>query len=279
MEAKHGSLGRAMLAARKAMRVSKAPARPLFSSLRDGMQRLVDVILTRLDPATLQTRTLVSNLERTAKGWNVTANASANSFDAVILAIPANTTGSLLARACPRAAEELRAIQYSSSITASLIYDEKVVASLPPGFGFLVPRTERRRMLACTFVHNKFPHRAPPDRAIVRCFLGGSRDEAVLSLSESEILEVLRCELKEILGLAADPLAVRIYKWPQAMAQYGVGHLERLDRIAQAVKEVPGLALAGNGYRGIGVPDCVRSGREAAAQMLTSIGLAGRSAS
>jgi oxygen-dependent protoporphyrinogen oxidase len=165
-----------------------------------------------------------------------------------------------------RLASELAAIRYSSSITVTLGYDENVRRSLPPGFGFLVPRSEGRRMLAATFVHNKFAGRAPENRAIVRCFLGGARDEAILNSKEDEILRIVRVELKEILGLAADPLFARVYKWRNTMAQYEVGHLERIQRI-------PGFVLAGNAFTGIGVPDCVRSGTQAADQLSSVFGL------
>jgi oxygen-dependent protoporphyrinogen oxidase len=158
-------------------------------------------------------------------------------------------------------------------VTVTLGYDEKVRRSLPPGFGFLVPRSEGRRMLAATFVHNKFPHRAPENRAIVRCFLGGARDEQILQSSEEEILEIVRRELREIIGLNADPLFARVYKWKAAMAQYTVGHLERLQHIESLRQQLPTLALAGNGYNGIGVPDCVRSGTEAAIKVLDSMGV------
>jgi oxygen-dependent protoporphyrinogen oxidase len=152
-------------------------------------------------------------------------------------------------------ADELTAIRYSSSVTVTLGYGENVRKCLPPGFGFLVPRSEGTRMLAATFVHNKFPHRAPPDRALIRCFLGGSRDEQVLELSDQQILDIVRSELKKIIKLDTDPLFARVYRWKGSMAQYGVGHLERLERIEHLRLKLPGLALAGNGYSGIGVPD------------------------
>jgi len=133
-----------------------------------------------------------------------------------------------------------------------------------------VPRSEGKRLLATTFVHNKFPHRAPRDRALLRCFLGGSRDGQVLELSDEEILSIVRKELQEILGLTAEPLFTRVYRWQGAMAQYTVGHLERMERIESLRKQLPGLALAGNAYRGIGVPDCIRSGEEAAAEVVAA---------
>jgi protoporphyrinogen/coproporphyrinogen III oxidase len=278
MEAKHGSLGRAMLAARRKMATAaKAPARPLFSSLKDGMQQLVDALVARLDPNSLKPSTPVDAVirqnNRVDAGWTVSAGDKTDNFDAVIVAIPAQAAASVLKSADEYLSRDLREIQYSSSVTVTLGYDEKVRASLPQGFGFLVPRSEGHRMLAATFVHNKFPHRAPQDRAIVRCFLGGARDEQILQSSEDEILRIVRDELKTIIALDAEPSFARVYKWKSAMAQYSVGHLERLQRIETQRQKLPGLALAGNGYNGIGVPDCVRSGTEAASKILVEMGM------
>ena len=274
MEAKHGSLGRAMLAARrKEATVAESPARPLFSSLKDGMQRLVDALVARLDPKSLKPSAPVDAVIRQNNGWTVSTTDKTDHFDAVIVATPARAAAALLKSADEDLSRDLGGIQYSSSVTVTLGYDEKVRASLPPGFGFLVPRSEGRRMLAATFVHNKFPHRAPPNRAIVRCFLGGTRDEQILQSSEQEILRIVRDELKIIIALDAEPSFARVYKWKSAMAQYSVGHLERLQRIEARRRKLPGLALAGNGYNGIGVPDCVRSGTEAAGKILTEMGM------
>jgi oxygen-dependent protoporphyrinogen oxidase len=206
--------------------------------------------------------------------WIVAAEQRSQEFDGVIVATPTQAAASILHAANADLASELRSINYSSSVTLTLGYDKLVRAALPPGFGFLVPRSEGKRTLAATFVHNKFPHRAPEDRALIRCFLGGARDEAILELSEPQILEIARRELREILGLTAAPQFARVYKWKGAMAQYSVGHLDRLDRIERLRRELPALALAGNGYRGIGVPDCVRSGSEAATALLAAFGLA-----
>jgi oxygen-dependent protoporphyrinogen oxidase len=266
MEAKHGSLGRAMLASRKEMaEMAKGPARPLFTSLKDGMQQLVDAVLARISPTALRPNRVVQSITPQDGGWMVANQHGADYYDDVIVATPTRAAAKIVQAASAPLASELDSIQYSSSVTVTLGYDQSVRASLPPGFGFLVPKSEGRRMLAATFVHNKFPHRAPEDRALVRCFLGGSRDEQILDSPDDEILRVVRHELRQIIGLSAEPRFARVYKWRGAMAQYGVGHLERLDRIAQLTQQLPGLALAGNGYRGIGVPDCVRSGAEAVA--------------
>jgi oxygen-dependent protoporphyrinogen oxidase len=260
-----------MLAARKKAPVVSA-RRPLFTSLKAGMQQMIDALVTRLPPNSLVPGAPVNALSLREDGWAVSAGTRSDHFDAVILAVPAGSAATLLSTANPELASELREIRYSSSITVNLVYGGEVRSTLPPGFGFLVPRSEGKRLLAATFVHNKFPHRAPPDRALIRCFLGGATDEPVLELSEAEISTIVRNELHVILGLASPPVFVRVSKWRKAMAQYGVGHLERLDRIERLCKRLPALALAGNAYRGIGVPDCVRSGTQAASQMLKLFG-------
>jgi oxygen-dependent protoporphyrinogen oxidase len=271
MEAKYGSLGRAMLAQKKATtKNAGAPARPIFSSLRDGMSRLVEVLASRLNPERVRTNIPITEIQRREYGWLVNTAAGGSSFDAVILATPTPAAAQLIRHSAPAVAQELAEIRYSSSITVGLVYDASV--QLPDGFGFLVPRKENKRLLACTFVHNKFPHRAPENRSLLRCFLGGSRGEAALTLSSDEILSIVRRELDEILDITEAPLAARVYKWPSSMAQYSVGHLDRLERIGQLLQETPRLTLAGNGYRGIGVPDCVRTGREAATKMLGYLG-------
>jgi protoporphyrinogen/coproporphyrinogen III oxidase len=274
MERNHGSLGRAMLAARKKMRaVVNQPAPSLFTSLKNGMQQLAETLACRLNQGSLRTNMAVHAIQPEAGGWIVSlgtqaGGAQSNRFDAVIVALPTNAAAKLVSNYSPELAAELAAVGYSSSITVGLGYKGDVRRSLPPGFGFLVPRSEGKQLLAATFVHNKFPHRAPEDRALLRCFFAGSNAENVWRLSDDAIIAVVRNELQQILGLRAEPLFARVYKWKSAMAQYGVGHLERLDRIARLRQQWPGLALAGNGYRGIGVPDCVRSGQEAAKELL-----------
>ena len=267
MESKYGSLGRGMLAACKNMKPAQS-APPIFTSLKGGMQQLADALAAGLSPGTLRPNTRVEAVQKQDRGWIVSAGYASDHFDNVIIATSATAAVPLFEITCAGLASELKAIPYSSSMTVALGFDKDVRAALPAGFGFLVPRSEGKRMLAATFVHNKFPHRAPEDRALIRCFLGGSRDEQILQLPDDKILGIVREELRRILGLNAEPLFTRIYRWRGAMAQYVVGHLERLQRIESLLKQWPGLALAGNAYRGIGVPDCVRSGEAAVQQVL-----------
>jgi oxygen-dependent protoporphyrinogen oxidase len=274
MEAKYGSLGRAMLAARRGMpKNSKGTPRPLFTSLKGGMQEMVGAVVKRLPASVLHADTLVQAVQQQDGGWLVSAGLHSDHFDAALIAVPTRIASGLVRMTVPQLAKELDGVDYTSSVTVNLAYDGRVRSMLPPGFGFLVPRSEGKRMMAATFVHNKFPHRAPAQRALLRCFIGGTRNESILQASEEEIVGVVRDELRQIIGLKADPLFTRIYRWKGAMAQYRVGHLDRLQRMDELLAGLPGLVLAGNGYRGIGVPDCIRSGTEGAKKCLAAVGL------
>ncbi|HVC46166.1 MAG TPA: protoporphyrinogen oxidase [Terracidiphilus sp.] len=285
MEANYGSLTRGMLAAHRQMRARAAAAeaqgnarpaqRATFTTLRGGMQQLVEAVEARLSPEAIRRGTAVSAVERAGEGWRVTSGGRSQQFDAVIMAAPAWAAGALLGGVDAALGEELAAIPYSSSITVNLVFDEQAIGPLPEGFGFLVPASEGRTMLACTFAHHKFLGRAPKGKAVLRAFLGGARNEALLSETDEALEATVRRELREILGArtmppGAEPEAVRISRWKRAMAQYAVGHQERMERIHARVETLPGLKLAGNAYDGIGVPDCIRLGRAAAQELLTA---------
>ncbi len=277
MEQQQGSLVRAVLRARKkARRASSAsPPPPIFSALKGGLRQLVEALQSRLDGCAVHCGTPVE----TVRGGNPECNAPGGNgytlqgaggrglgeFEAVVLALPAHQSARVLEPLDPELAAPLATIPYSSSMTVALGYPGRVRQQLPPGFGFLAPRRENRRLLACTFVHAKFSGRATPERALLRCFLGGSRDEPVLELDDASVLALVRSELAAILGLSDEPLFTRVYRWPRAMAQYTVGHQERVAAVKQRVARHPGLFLAGNWDSGIGISDCIRSGRAAAA--------------
>jgi oxygen-dependent protoporphyrinogen oxidase len=282
MEAEYGSLCRGMLAAHRKMRAyaaqqksAKAAPRAIFTALRGGMKQMVDAITARIDPARLRTATPVHTIARTSAGWAVTTAEGTADFDGVILATPAWAAGRLLADADPELADDLKSIPYSSSITINLMYDEAKLGTLPEGFGFLVPAVEGRALLACTFVHRKFLGRTPPGKAVLRAFLGGMKNEALLAESDETLLGIVRRELSEILGervfsASMEPERWRVSRWHRAMAQYAVGHQARARHIAARVAELPGLRLAGNAYDGIGIPDCVRLGRKAARELVAA---------
>ncbi len=290
MESEYGSLTRGMLAAHRKMRAKFAaqkignadpsgrgspPQAPrgIFTTLRDGLQQMIDALVARLNPAWLRLSSPVSGIEKVADGWMVTFGQQTEFYDAVIVASPAWAAGALLGKVDEELGKELGAIPYSSSITVNLVYDEAKLGTLPVGFGFLVPVTEGRAMLACTFVHRKFLGRTPPGKVVLRAFLGGMKNEALLADSDETLVATVRRELAEILGEGVighliEPEHAQVSRWRRAMAQYAVGHQARIDRIQARVAALPGLQLVGNAYDGIGIPDCIRLGRKAAKELL-----------
>jgi len=168
----------------------------------------------------------------------------------------------------PRLAELLATVPYSSSMTVAVGFDAADFARLPEGFGFLVPAKERKRLVACTWVGTKFAHRVPEGKVVARCFLGGAGDAAALAESDDAIAAAVAAELREIAGVTARPRFIRISRWPRSMAQYPVGHPQRLEQIYARLAAIPALHLAGNAYEGIGIPDCIRLGRRAAEAVL-----------
>jgi oxygen-dependent protoporphyrinogen oxidase len=159
-------------------------------------------------------------------------------------------------------------VPYSSSMTVALGFDAADFKKPPVGFGFLVPKKERRRLVACTWVGTKFSYRVPEGKIVARCFLGGMEDAAVLAESDEDIVAAVTAELQEIAGIAAQPRFSRIARWPRSMAQYSVGHAQRVEELEARVAAIPGLHLAGNAYSGIGIPDCIRMGKLAAQRVL-----------
>lgn len=270
-ESRYRSLVRGALAAQTAQKTG-APPPSLFTAMRDGMQRMVEAITRQLPRETLRCSRPVDSLKAREYGWQITSAGANEDFDQIILALPAHATAKLMADVpgAERLLEILSELSYTSAVTVAFAYKKREI-TLPPGFGFLVPRREGKRMMACTFVHNKFENRAPEDTALLRVFLGGGRDAEILNLTDAEIVEVVRRELNEILKLAAEPQFARVFRWPRAMAQYEVGHLLRVARLEMHVQRFSGLQLTGNVYHGIGIPDCVRAGRSAADAVLRRV--------
>ncbi len=271
LEMEYGSLTRGMMAARRKQREAARATQPtatkrtIFTTLRGGLQQLIDALVAQLEPQSLHVNAAVQSLEVDALGWRVRFAARATErFDAVILATPAWVAAQLVRGVHGPLSDELASIPYSSSITANFVLDEATLPTLPPGFGFLVPTVERRSMLACTFVHRKFQGRTAPGRVVLRCFAGGMRGEQMLAQSDAEIAKVLREELRQILGITAEPLVAEVRRWPRSMAQYSVGHAARVRRIREQANALRNLHLAGNAYDGIGISDCIRLGQSAA---------------
>jgi oxygen-dependent protoporphyrinogen oxidase len=263
MEKKYGSLVRGVLAGRSK---SGGGGGSLFRTLKGGLGTLVD----RLAALVKVCQADVETIEKTPSGFRVRAGGGWMETEQVIVACPAWAAARVVAGLDARLGEVLGAIDYSSSVTLSLIYRAAEFDGKRAGFGFLVPQKERQRLAACTFVGTKFSYRVPDDLIVLRCFFGGINDAAVLEESDESLVGIAREELRRMLGLTTAPIAHTIARWPRSMAQYTLGHQQRVAEIRERAAGNAGLHLAGNAYEGIGIPDCINTGRAAAKAALTS---------
>lgn len=269
LEDKHRSVILGMRRARKAMTergVGESGARySMFVSFRDGMAALTDKLASLLPAGGIRTNAPVRRVERTGLQWNVVLeDGSAEAADAVVLACPAWASCRMLKELDAVLAGELSAIEYASSATMTLGFDRRQVRHDLDGFGFVVPLAERRSMIAGTFGSIKFAGRAPEEHVLMRAFLGGAVQPEVYEMADDELRAAVLRDLRDLIGLQGEPLFADIHRWPASMPQYPVGHLDRVARIERLVADHPGLALAGNAFGGVGIPDCVRSGEKAA---------------
>src|SRR5438270_3048732 len=297
MERRHRSL---ILAMWKAARKSESDARPgrvasgarysLFLSFDEGTQLLTDTLAARLPQGTARLNTKVESLQLESPKLEPTTNSESPRLeddsrrwtlktdggetieaDAVCLALPAYAAARLLFGVDRELADELDAIPYASTATVNLAYRRDSIPHPLDGFGFVVPFIERRATLACTFSSVKFAGRAPEGHALLRAFVGGALQPEMFDLDEERMTDAVRRDLRELLGVSAPPLFAHVEKWPRSMAQYHLGHLERLETLRSRLQKLPTLALCGNAYEGAGLPDCVRSGESAANSLLENI--------
>jgi oxygen-dependent protoporphyrinogen oxidase len=262
IERRHRSL---ILGLRAAARAAPAAGArySLFVTHRDGMGALIEALARRLPAGAVRLGAPVAGIARESGRWRLAAGGETVSADAVVLAVPAYQAARLLAPLDETLARALAGIEYASSATVTLGYRAVDAPSLR-GFGFVVPAVEGRALLACTFASRKFPNRAPEGHELLRAFVGGARRPELAALPDDALIGLVRNELRTLLGIAAEPVLARVHRHPRAMPQYTVGHLERVAAIEARTAALPGLALAGAAYRGVGLPDCVRGGEVAA---------------
>jgi protoporphyrinogen/coproporphyrinogen III oxidase len=255
----------------------------LFVTLAGGMQELVDTVANRLPAVSIRLKTPVIRLIRhqNQKLWVITAGDKRFEADGVVLATPAYKAGDILEPIAPGAADELKKISYASTATVSLAYHKAAFPRPLDSFGFVVPAVEQRKIMACTFSSLKYPGRAPDGHVLLRAFVGGSLQPELFQDDDPTMEKNVRDELSRLLGVKAQPLFSRIWRYPDSMPQYHVGHQERIRNIEAAIGTLPGLALAGSAYHGVGISDCVRTGEEAAARIFNqlSVGAGLKSAS
>jgi protoporphyrinogen/coproporphyrinogen III oxidase len=239
----------------------------LFVTLAGGMHELVDTVANRLPAGSIRLSTPVERLTRHENGklW-VIATGGDKKFEAdgVVLATPAFRVGDILKPIAPGAANELKKIAYASTATVSLAYRKDAFSSPLDSFGFVVPAVEQRKIMACTFSSLKYPGRAPEGHVLLRAFVGGSLQPELFHDDDPTMERNVVDELSSLVGVRTQPLFSRIQRYPNSMPQYHIGHQERIQNIEAAIGTLPGLALAGSAYHGVGISDCVRTGEEAA---------------
>jgi oxygen-dependent protoporphyrinogen oxidase len=268
MERRYGSVVKGLRAAEEA-RASKSAevsgARwSLFQSFKSGMASLPETLAARLGSSIRKVAEVVA-ISRTGDRWQLAiAGGDSIEADAVICAAPAFAASRILSALAPRAAEMLGAISYASAATVNLTFRESNFARPPEAFGFIVPACEHRRIIAGSFSSFKFEGRAPAGAILARAFVGGVMQQSMMHLSDDEIVAAVRDEFRALLGVEAAPGLVEVRRWPDSMPQYEVGHLDRVAEIERIVAAIPAFAIAGAAYRGVGIPDCVRSGEQAA---------------
>jgi oxygen-dependent protoporphyrinogen oxidase len=288
MEQKYGSIIRGMLAARRMTKDegrktaderhktqdaqrTNASSSP-FMTLRGGIGTLVDALAARQDGRVI-TGAGVAKLAHdphASPAYRILlTNGEELYADAVVLTTPSYTAADLMEPLRPALAHELRQIRHVSTATITLAYRRSEIGEPLDGVGVIIPPSERRRINACTITSTKFAHRAPDDYTLVRVFVGGSRTPESLRMDDPALVAMIRKELQDILGISAEPVFYRIYRWPDSNPQYDIGHLDRMTRIDALCPD--GLYLIGSAYHGIGIPDCVKQGKDAASRILTQI--------
>ena len=271
MEERYGSVIKGIYSAQN----KNAPERKvsgarysLFLSFKNGMCTLTDALLKKLPEGSVKLNREADRIESSEKGFRVITEGGSEEADGVIVTAPSYTAEKLLAGLNPLLSRDLGEIEYASSAVVVSVYKRADIADKMEGFGFVVPRTENSRLLACSYSSVKFSGRAPEGLIILRSFVGGALDPGILELEDHEIIRIVDREIASILGITGEAQLSMIERYPEAMPQYTIGHIDRVLGIESRLKEHPGLELAGNAYRGVGIPDCVHSGENAAESII-----------
>jgi len=269
MEAEHGSLFRAMMAKAKEAKRSGAKSGSAMgpggtlTTLRGGIGQIIAQAAESLGEA-LQCGVPAQKIARNGDGYRVEC-LDGRAFEAkrVVLAAPPKAAASMLAELAPGVSQRLNEVESVNMAVVCTAYRREAVGHDMDGFGFLVPRMENRRVLGCLWTSSIFPHQAPEGWVLLRTMIGGATDPSAVGLSDAELLDLVAKEVHPLMGIAGEPEIARIFKHRDSIPQYGLGHQAVLDAVDAASAQNPGLAFAGNAYRGVSLNDCVVSARRA----------------
>lgn len=280
MEKEHGSLTRATLAARKKMnammkrRDPGLPQRSFFISFRNGMYEFIEKIMERIKGIRIDTGCEVTSITKNDYGRFTVHLADGNGItaDSVVVTTPAYVSSKLLKGLNSVMSASMEKIPYIKTGIVTIVYKKTDIENvLPRAFGFLVPGVEKRKIMAATFTSLKWPNRCPDDHIMIRCFVGGKENQRLVEQSDETLLNIVRNELKSIIGLDATPETYRIFRWIDNMPQYNIGHSNLIETINRGMKENKGLYVTGSAYNGIGIPDCINNAEITAKKIVDEI--------
>jgi len=268
LEREHGSLveGLRRQRARAGTGGQAGPSPSPFVTLSRGLAAMPAAAARSLRATRLLLNTPVTAVAPTAGGWRLTSGGSTDTFAGVVMAVPGFAAARLL-EGLPEVADPLAAIPYADTAVVALAFRRSGVSHPLDGSGFLVPETEERTITGCTWLSSKWPHTTPQGTVLVRSFVGRMGTREALALPDEELVEAVLADLKVFLGITEEPVLSRVYRWPRGMPQYVVGHLERVQAVRDAAAGLPGLEPAGAALEGVGIPDCIRQGQEAARRL------------
>jgi len=265
LERKHGSVLRALLTERKDSSIGSGARYGLFVSLKDGMQSLVDRLVEKIGEQNIKTGFKAIAVERSGEKWKVRFENESEEFcDGIILATPSYVSAGLIQGIDQELSDRLGQIEYASTAVAVFGFNRRDIKRDIDGFGFVVPVTEGRTIIAAAFSSKKFEGRASKDKVLIRCFVGGALNPGVLELDDEGIKNRALKDLTDFLGIEGPPIFSLIARWPSSMPQYHVGHVDLVSKIMNGLRSHRGLFVAGSAYEGVGIPDCVRSAEKAA---------------
>lgn len=275
MEERYGSVIKGMYhnyrKRKESVKTDSGARYSLFLSFRKGMTTLVRALRNSLPDGSVKLNQSVNSVRPADEGWEVSTDETAYQASGIIITTPSFVTARLIKAFDEPCASLLSDIEYASSAVVILAYKKKDISKYAHGFGFVVPMTEKSGLIACSFSSEKFSGRAPEGYTVLRVFVGGEINPEKLLLSDSEMIDMAERELSVILGIESRPSFTVVKRYPDAMPQYRVGHLELLESIKNELAKHRGLEIAGNAYSGVGIPDCVYSGERAAEKVLETI--------
>ena len=273
MEREDGGLirgGLKQLKNRKGDATSSGARYGMFVTPKDGMRSFVDAIVNALPAQTIEYGRKVTEVKTSGDTMEVTVEGetSSRSYDKVLVTTSSQITARLLKNTFSELSANLARIPLAGASVLSMGYARKDVEHPLDAFGIVSPIKENRPLIAISISSVKFSGRAPEDQVLFRIFIGGALQPELLKLSDDELIQSTRNQLKELLGVRGEPILTEIARWTNTMPQYHVGHVDLVDSIETQLQHIPGLELAGNAYRGVGIPLCIRSGRLAAKRII-----------